>query len=175
MNNTTFVAVIALIAALALVGVLAISIVTIPLQIQQEAEAAAAETFTTVEEIPVDETDFVPCAAGGEGEEVHLTGTVHTVFHITFDGAGGTHVKFHANDQGISGTGLTTGDKYHRTGASNSEINFKVGVESTVVDSFNIIGQGNGNNFLAHVTLHITINPDGTVTAEVVHFSIECK
>ena len=176
MQNNSQLAVIALVAALALVGVVvAISIVTNPQQLLQQAEAAAAETLTRVEEIPVDETEFAPCAAVGAGEEVHLTGTVHTVFHITFDGAGGAHVKFHVNDQGISGTGLATGDKYHRTGASNLEFNAKVGEESTVVDSFNVIGQGKGNNFLAHVTLHITINPNGTVTAEAVHFNVECK
>jgi hypothetical protein len=137
--------------------------------------AAAAQPVTRVEEIPVDETLFVPCAAGGAGEEVRLTGTIHTVFRFVSNGTNGIHGKFHANDQGISGIGLTTGDKYHRTGATNSELNAKVGEEATATDSFNVIGQGNGNNFLAHVTVHINVNPDGTVTADVFKISIECK
>jgi hypothetical protein len=33
---------------------------------------AAAETVTTVEEIPVDETISDPCAAGGAGEDVYM-------------------------------------------------------------------------------------------------------
>jgi hypothetical protein len=136
---------------------------------------AAAQTFTGVVKIPVDTTDFVPCAAGGAGEEVHLTGEIHDLFHITLDSAGGAHVKVQLSDQGISGTGLTTGDKYHRTGATNFEFNAKVGEQTTVVNNFDIIGQGNGNNFLLHVTLHITVNANGTVTAEVVNTSVECK
>ena len=139
------------------------------------AYAAAAQPFTRVEEIPVDETLFVPCAAGGAGEEVQLTGKLHHLVHFIINSTGGVHFKFHSSDQGITGTGLTTGDKYHRTGATNSEFNAKVGEQSTVVDSFNIIGQGNGNNFLLHVTLHITVNANGTMTAEVFDFRVECK
>lgn len=135
----------------------------------------AAQPVTRVEEIPVDETLFVPCAAGGAGEEVHLTGKLHHLVHFIINSTGGVHFKFQSNDQGITGTGLTTGDKYHRTGATNSEFNAKVGEQTTVVDSFNIIGQGNGNNFLVHVTLHITVNANGTVTSEVFDFSVECK
>ena len=136
---------------------------------------AAAQSTTTVEDFPVDETDFVPCAAGGAGEEVHLTGKIHVVIHSTLDGAGGAHVKLHASDQGISGTGLTTGDKYQRTGATNIEFNAKVGFERSAGATFNWIGQGNGNNFLVHVLFHVTVNPDGSVTALVDKFSIECK
>lgn len=137
--------------------------------------AAAAQPVTRVEKIPVDETLFVPCAAGGAGEEVHLTGELNNVVHFIINSTGGVHFKFHSSDQGITGTGLTTGDKYQRTGATNSEFNAKVGEQSTVVDSFRVIGQGNGNNFLLHVTLHITVNANGTVTAEVFDFSVECK
>ena len=139
------------------------------------AATAAPRPVTRVEEIPVDETLFVPCAAGGAGEEVHLTGKLHHLVHFITNSTGGVHFKFQSSDQGITGTGLTTGDKYHRTGATNSEFNAKVGEQSTVVDSFNIIGQGNGNNFLLHVTLHITVNANGTVTAEVFDFRVECK
>ena len=136
---------------------------------------AAAQTNTFVEKISVDITDFVPCAAGGAGEEVHLTGKVNQVFHSTVDSAGGAHVKVHMNDQGISGTGLTTGDKYQRTGATNSEINVKVGTEHTTVFTLNLIGQGNGNNLLIRLMEHITVNANGIVTAEVENISVECK
>jgi hypothetical protein len=132
---------------------------------------AAAQTSTTVVKIPVDLTLFVPCA----GEEVHLTGKVHLLIHVTLDNAGGAHVKLQDNDQGISGTGLTTGDKYHRTGASNFQFNTKVGDEETFVLIFNFIGQGNGNKLLVHVTHHVTVNANGIVTAEVEKMSIECK
>jgi hypothetical protein len=174
-STTTSIAIIAIVIALGMVGSTAVNAFVVSATPAYAAAAAAAQPFTRVEEIPVDETVFVPCAVGGAGEEVHLTGKLHHLVHFMINSTGGVHFKFQSSDQGITGTGLTTGDKYHRTGATNSEFNAKVGEETTVVDSFQVIGQGNGNNFLVHVTLHITVNANGTVTAEVFDFSVECK
>jgi hypothetical protein len=168
MNNTA-IAVIAIVSALTLFGA---AIVTTPLQQQAYARAS---TFTDSERIPVDSEQFVPCAAGGEGEVVQWTGETQNVFHLTFDSAGGVHLKLHVNGKGISGTGLTTGDKYQVTGAVNIEFNSKVGLEQTIGINFHIIGPGKGNNFLLHELLHVTVNPDGTVTADVSNFRSECK
>ena len=97
------------------------------------------------------------------------------MFHTTFDNAGGFHSKFHFSPEGVSGTGLTTGDKYQATGVIQGQFNGKVGVEEIFVNNFRIIGQGNGNNFLLHQTIHTTVNPDGTVTADVNVVSVECQ
>jgi hypothetical protein len=43
------------------------------------------------------------------------------------------------------------------------------------VINFRIIGQGSGNNFLIHENFHVTINPNGTVTAFVDNFSVDCR
>jgi hypothetical protein len=136
---------------------------------------AKASTFTDTERFPVNDQFFVECAAGGEGEVVQWTGEIQAVFHITFDSAGGVHLKIHGNAQGLSGTGLTTGDKYQVTGASNIEFNSKVGLEQTIGNNFHIIGPGKGNNFLLHELLHVTVNPDGTVTAFIDNIRAECK
>jgi hypothetical protein len=117
----------------------------------------------------------VPCANGGAGEEVALSGTLHDLFHITFDGSGGFHLKFHDNPQGLSGTGLTTGDKYQATGVTQSQFTGKVGSEETFINNFRIIGQGTGNNFLLHENYHVTVNANGTLTAFVDNFRLECK
>jgi len=170
MKNNTSIVVIAIVSALTLFGAV---IVTIPLQ-QQQAYAKAT-TFTINERIPVDFEDFVPCASDGEGEVVHLTGELHFSFHVTLDSAGGAHIKVHSNTEGLIGTGLTTGDKYQGKDLIHFNLNVKEGVQSTQISTFHIIGQGNANDFLAHVTLHITIHPDGTVTAEVFKRRIECK
>jgi hypothetical protein len=96
--------------------------------------------------------------------------------HTTLDSAGGFHFKGHLNTQGVSGTGLTTGDKYQAQNVLNVvEFNGKVGIEFTHVSNIRIIGQGNGNNFLLHLNLHITVHPDGTVTGFVDNFRSECK
>jgi hypothetical protein len=136
---------------------------------------AAAETFTVSQSFPIDIVVFVPCANGGVGEDVHLTGSLQDVFHITLNSAGGFRVVFHDNPQGVSGTGLTTGDEYQGTGVTRDSFGGRVGFEETFVNNFRIIGQGPGNNFLVHDNFHITVNANGTVTAFHDNFSVECK
>jgi hypothetical protein len=137
---------------------------------------AAAETVVRLQEkIPVDGTVFDQCAAGLAGEDIHLTGEAHVAGQATFDSAGGFHAVDHFNFQGISGTGLTTGDKYQATDADNIEFNGKVGTELIQGLNINFIGQGNVNNLLIHVTLHTTINADGTMTAFVDNLRVECQ
>jgi hypothetical protein len=125
--------------------------------------------------VPTNIFVFIPCANGGAGEVVSLSGNLHVLLNITNDNAGGFHFKDHAQPQGISGVGLITGDKYQATGVTQFESNAKVGQEFTFINNFRIIGQGPGNNFLVHETMHITINANGTVTASFDHFSVDCK
>jgi hypothetical protein len=139
--------------------------------------SSAAYAAAEVIKIPVDGIVVDACAADGAGEEVHVTGKIHNVVQYIFDSAGGFHLKVHSNYQGVSGTGLTTGDKYQATGNLDFEINGKVGQDRTVAEAISIlfISQGNGNNFLLHGTFHMTVNADGIVTAFVDNFRAECK
>jgi hypothetical protein len=80
--------------------------------------------------------------------------------------------------QGISGTGETTGANYQATGVTKES--FKNSLQNgqaniTSVNNFRIIGQGPGNNFLVHETMHVSINADGNVTVSHDNFSIDCK
>ena len=136
---------------------------------------AAADTFTVSSSFPIDIVVFVPCANGGAGELVELTGDLHDLFHITLNARGGFRVVFHDNPQGISGTGLTTGAKYQGTGVTRDSFGGTAGFEETSVNNFRIIGQGPGNNFLVHDNFHITVNANGTVTSFHDNFSVECK
>jgi hypothetical protein len=139
---------------------------------------AAAQTITTVEKIPIDQTSFVPCAAGGAGEEIQLTGQANLVFHGTLDNTGGVHIKLHGNFQGVIGTGLTTGDKYQATNTVN-EVGFidNLGEDRqvTFLTKINFIGQGDASNLLGIMHIHGTLNADGTVTALVINVSFECR
>jgi len=137
---------------------------------------AKAITVTTNLSVPIEPFFvFVPCANGGSGEVISLTGPLHILIRVTIDDVGGFHDKFHFQPQGVSGTGLTTGDKYQGTGVTQGQSNGKVGFETTFVNNFRMIGQGPGNNFLVHNTFHFTVNANGTMTAFVDNFSIECK
>jgi len=120
---------------------------------------------------------FVPCAVGGVGEIIDLSGPLHTLISTTLTG-NSVSGYFHFQPQGLSGTGETTGAKYNGTGVT--EQSFKSSLQNgqanlTYVNNFRIIGQGAENNYLVHETLHITINADGTLTVFHDNFSIDCK
>ena len=114
---------------------------------------------------------FAPCL----GEEVRLTGTLHYVFAIRTDNAGGYSLTAHLNDHNLIGAGQTTGDIYRGTGTTESELIGKVGIESTFAGHFNLISQGSGSNLLGTQIVHITVNPNGTVTVYFDKFGVECK
>lgn len=135
---------------------------------------APATTITTSTSFPIELLVFIPCANGGVGEDVLLSGNLHDLFHVTIND-NSLHVKVHDQPQGISGTGQVTGDKYQATGVTQDEFNTSFGYEETFVNNFRIIGQGPGNNFLVHDNFHITVNANGTVTAFHDNFSVDCK
>ena len=142
------------------------------------AAAGAAGEGADRGSFPFDSVVYVPCANGGAGEYVELSGSLNFVFHSTFDSSGGMHLQLRSNLQGVGGTGMTTGAKYR---ASDSEtLQFNVAAddapfESTTVSSFDIVGQGKGNNFLLHESAHFTVNANGDVTAQHDNFSVDCK
>jgi hypothetical protein len=130
---------------------------------------------TTNVKIPVNIPVFIPCAAGGAGELVVLQGNLHALVRFTMSASGTIHAAIHFQPQGISGVGQTTGDKYQGTGVTQDQFNATVGHEETFINNFRIIGQGNGNNFLIHQVVHITINANGTVRAFVNMQSVDCR
>jgi hypothetical protein len=122
-------------------------------------------------------TVFIPCAASGAGEIVDLSGPLHTLISFTINGNNVSGYS-HFQPQGISGTGETTGTKYQATGVTQES--FKNSLQNgqanfTFVNNFRIIGQGPGNNFLVHETMHLTINANGTATVFHDNFSVDCK
>jgi hypothetical protein len=136
-------------------------------------QAAQSEVVLN-ESFPIAIAVFVPCADGGAGEVVVLEGDLHVLLTIT-ENDNHLSVKSHSQPQGISGTGLSTGDKYQGTGVTQDHFTTGLGVTFTFVNNFRIIGEGPGNNILVHQTFHVTINANGVVTATVDNFSVECK
>jgi len=139
-------------------------------------QSNAASTFLSNEKIPIDLLFFVPCANGGTGEDVQLSGFLHVVTSMTING-NNLRGKVHFQPQGIKGVGAVTGDKYQGTGVTQDEFkgSFVKGYEETSVNNFRIIGQGNRNNFLVHTVFHITVNANGQISVVLVHAKTECK
>lgn len=135
---------------------------------------AAQPAVLENDRIPFSQLAFVPCAADGAGELVLIEGTLHVLITETVNGNNASF-KFHFQPQGATGTGLTTGDTYHATGVTQEHVTLGPGLTDTFVNNFRIIGQGPNNNLLIHQTIHITINANGVVTAEVVNTSVECR
>jgi hypothetical protein len=125
--------------------------------------------------VPTERQVFVPCANGGVGEVIVISGELHALISVTLDANGGVHEHILFNPQGVDGVGLTTGLKYQRVGVAEEDINGTVGSTDTFVEVFDMIGQGPGNNFKLHVTSHITVNADGSLTASVANIFSTCK
>jgi hypothetical protein len=94
---------------------------------------------------------------------------------LTSNASGGFVTKILSNAQGMSGVGSTTGAQYRGTGGTQRQLSINAGVEDTFVNTFQIIGQGPGNNFLVHQNVHITINANGDLTVVHDNFSIDCR
>lgn len=140
-------------------------------------ERSAADVTTTNVIFPLEAEIFVPCANGGSGEIVALSGNVHDLFHVALNGDR-YKAKVHTQPQGIRGVGLTTGDSYRGTGVTQETFGGSLvngQASSTFVNNFHVVGAGPGNNFMIHEVLHVTINANGETTGTVDHLSVTCK
>ena len=154
--------------ALAVVGLIAIGMLA------STTAAQAAVIANTTQ--PISSTVLVPCANGGLGEFVDLSGNLHHLVTYTLNGSTvrGTE-QF--QPEGVSGVGETTGSSYVGTGVTRNE--FTGGLsngrfEMTFVNNFRMIGLGGAPNYLVHETSHVTIASDGAVTATVENLNVDC-
>ena len=127
--------------------------------------------------LPVTIVAFVPCANGGAGEFVQVTGNLHVLTHTIVNQSGITE-KLHFQPQGIVGTGADSGDKYQATGVTQqiTHTSSDPGVLIiSFVNNFRMIGQGARNNLLIHQTVHMTTNARGVQTASVDNSTVTCR
>lgn len=121
------------------------------------------------ENMPVSGQVFNPC----NGETVTFSGVDHFIVLLTLDNHGGFHAMVHDNIS-VTATG-DLGNTYVGNQENNDSFNGKVGVEETSTFTFSEISKGSAPNFVVQALFHITINPDGTVTAFVDNFSATCR
>ena len=136
-----------------------------------------ALAITTNQFVPFAQAVLVPCANGGAGEIVLVEGTLHLQDHITING-NRANLKIHAQPQGATGVGLTTGDTYHATGVTQEQDSIPLiggAFEFTFINNFRLIGEGPDNNLQVHQTVHVTIAANGVVTTVVDNTTIDCN
>src|SRR5436189_1541651 len=97
--------------------------------------------------VPVNIPVFIPCAAGGTGELVVLSGDLHVLARFTRSKSGGVHAAAHFQPQGIGGVGQTTGEKYQATGVTQDEFNARIGVEKHSSTIFVSLGKQGETTF----------------------------
>lgn len=113
---------------------------------------------------------------GDINEVIQLDGTLHVNSTSVADPHGGFHVTSHANWQGVEGTNLTTGEKYHfiTRGASTFNTNGELPFTSTLTTHNNLVGDG-GLILIMQIQFKITVNANGEISTLFNHQSAECK
>jgi hypothetical protein len=112
-----------------------------------------------------------PCT----GELLTISGPLELVITTTTNPQGGYHENWLAHPQGITGISQPSGTVYHAVGETRFSTNVNAGEQFSYVNNFDMISAGAGGNYLVHETLHFTVNANGTLTASVDHFSIDCR
>jgi hypothetical protein len=143
---------------------------TVALMTANLAQAAVSSNGS----VPLATSTFVPCANGGAGEVVNLTGSLHILSTITIDSAGGIHGTLLFNPQNVSGVGSVSGAGYRGTGETVSTFSGNVGVASTLVNNFRLVGFGGAPSLQVHENVVLVVNANGTLTASVDHLSVTC-
>jgi len=115
-----------------------------------------------------------PCL--GPGSFVELSGTLHLLFHVTTDEAGGTHVFSHA-DAHYSGVDPATGIRYLQSSVRTSHSNTLASgaTNTTLTVPRVLVAQGDAPNFTVLETFHLTVNTNGEVTATHTEQRFECR
>jgi hypothetical protein len=131
----------------------------------------AQAATTTTEVIPFD-TYIVAC----NGDLIHLSGSLLAVSHVTETPSGGFVGSFQFNPQGVTGVDLVTGTTFHATGLTRdiSIVTPAGGFTDTFVNRFHIQATSGDESFIVTQNAHVTITPDGNVTASVDNFSASC-
>jgi hypothetical protein len=139
-------------------------------------QSSGADVSSSEELVPYERTLFVPCGNGGAGEEVALTGSLKFVEQIIYNDRGFTF-NYHVIAQGITGVGLSTGEKFEASGGNKGTITGEFGEEGqytrVFMEQLKIIGQN--SVFKVLYKTKITITPDGKITTSIEEESVDCN
>ena len=137
-------------------------------QIGEDALAKSTVLNQISEIVPVALTVFVPCANGGAGEDVAITGTGQLDITESLDGNGGYHYRYSFAPLAVSGVGQASGDQYNSVGGKERQVvhvgpaGFPVQVNFTA--NFNFLGQE--TNFKMKLHLHFSYNANGVLASD---------
>ena len=159
--------VVVMVCALAIAaGLLTLSLLAKPAQAQ-------AQPITST-----DRETVIRSINGCPGQErILVDGTLLTVSQTNIDANGGFHTKILLNFQG-QGVGEITGDKYVFQDVFNLQINEPGPFEQTRTRTFKATRQGSAtedDDLQLKSVIHLTVNANGEVTADVDQFEVVCR
>lgn len=139
--------------------------------------SSSANTITKEVELsePFERTYWVPCANGGEGEEVLVQGTIASVMTRVINNNRVT-LSFHRNPQNVSGVGLTSGDVFAVSGGSqgtqsgdlvNNQFTY------TTTEQLRIVGPG--ATFTVRYKFHVTVLATGEFVTSMSDEEVICN
>ena len=122
---------------------------------------------------------YVPCANGGNGENIVIKDyVVQYVNRLMVFSSGRYHESMRAHPiQGATAVGEVTGDVYRCTGGNGWEWNGNYDTFPFIVTQYieiQFISPGSGVNFRIHFNLHLTVNANGETTVFLVNDRAEC-
>lgn len=139
-----------------------------------------ATQFMTRFTIPVDELFAAPCANGGAGEDIRLTGSNVVSIKETITPSNNRILRIHLQPE-ISGVGETSGDLY-RAGRSPGQImEIEQGdglpfVTNIFPQPIVLIGEdASAATILIYTRFQLTINNNGVTTVVRADFSARCQ
>lgn len=145
-------------------------------EVSASSQSSGAQTEHSVVSEPYESTLFIPCANGGAGEDVTLTGTVRIVRQETNNNQRFTFI-LHAIPDGITGVGLSTGVNFTAIGGSHDvvtgTIEYGGQYSATYVQQMRFAGQG--ITFVVKYKFHVTITSDGQISTRIDEEKVECN
>ncbi len=112
---------------------------------------------------------------GCNGEFVDFVTKRKHVFNTTFDASGGVHVGVHRAWWG-TGVGQTTGTVYSFNWPRQEQF-YAPGPFPEIFSqriANNLVRRGSADNRIFSLTLHVTVNANGDVTADVFDLTLTC-
>jgi hypothetical protein len=144
-------------------------------QLNAASQSSQSNTRNSIVAVPFENTVFVPCANGGAGEDVTLSGKTNFVYQLAWNEQGFTLV-YHDNSYQITGVGLTTGETFGASGGTQGTVKgfwFSGQWVGNMVRQLRIVGQN--TNFTVSSKLKLIVTPDGEVKVSVDEDTIDCN
>ena len=130
---------------------------------------------TSIVAVPFENSEFVPCANGGAGEDVLLSGYTAFVYQISWN-ENGFSLSYHGDNHQVTGVGLSSGESFVGSGGFEATVRgswVNSQWAGTTIQQLRIVGQS--TVFSVNYKLQLTVTPDGTVTVSVGERTIDCN